>query len=462
MDQFDLIVIGTGQGGVPLATAFADEGKKVAIVERFFFGGSCVNFGCTPTKTMVASARTAWRCREAARWGVSAGDVSVDFSKVMELKQEQIEKGRKGVKESLTDNENIEAIVGHGRFTTADTIEVELNQSGSRTIKSDTIVINTGTRGRIPKVQGLTEVPYLTASTLMYLDEQPEHLIIFGGGFLALEFGQLFRRLGSQVSIIEQSEQVADREDREIADLMQEYLTEDGVNVYCDSEISKVSGKEGDITVHFTRKGDEKKITGTHLLIAAGRRPNSDDLGLDKADVRADDKGNVTVNEKLETNVKGVYAMGDVKGGPAFTHVSYDDFRILKANLLEGGNKDIKDRLVPYTVFTDPQLGRIGLSEEQAKEKGIAYKVASMPMDKNSRAVETGLTRGLMKVLVSADDDSIIGVAMLGDQGGEMMTALQMAMYGKLPYTQVRDMMIAHPLYCESFNNLFQEVENPS
>lgn len=461
MDQFDLIIIGTGQGGVPLASAFAADGKKVAIIERYLFGGSCVNFGCTPTKTMVASARTAWRSREAGRWGVNTGKVSVDFAKVMKRKQDEIENGRQGVTKSLTEEDNIDAIEGHARFTDKDTIKVTLNKGGTRVLRSDTIVINTGTRGRIPEVEGIDEVSYLTASTLMDLEEQPEHLIIMGGGFLALEFGQLFCRLGSKVSIIEQSEQVADKEDREIADLIQQYLTEDGVDIYCNSEISKVSENAGKISIDFKQKDSARSLSGSHLLIAAGRMPNTDDLGLDKAGVETDDHGHIKANDRLETNVKGIYVIGDAKGGPAFTHVSYDDFRVLKANLLDGENKNTKDRLVPYTVFTDPQLGRIGLSEEQAKEKGLRYKVAKMPMEKNARAVETGLTRGEMKVLINPENDLIIGVAMLADQGGEMMTALQMAMHGKVPYTHIRDMMIAHPLYCESFNNLFQKVEDP-
>jgi pyruvate/2-oxoglutarate dehydrogenase complex dihydrolipoamide dehydrogenase (E3) component len=261
--------------------------------------------------------------------------------------------------------------------------------------------------------------------------------------------------------MIEKSEQVADREDREIADLIQEYLTEDGVDIYCSSEISKVSEEGGKLTVHFKRNGKSASVTGTKLLLAAGRMPNTDDLGLDKAGVETDGHGYIKSNDRLETNVRGIYVIGDAKGGPAFTHVSYDDFRILRANLLEEADKSVKNRLVPYTVFTDPQLGRVGLSEEQAKEKGIRYKIARMPMKNNAHAVENNLTRGVMKVLVSADDDLILGVAMLAEQGGEIMTILQMAMHGKIPYTHIRDMMIAHPLYSESLNNLFQEVKDP-
>lgn len=449
--HYDLIVVGAGQGGGPLAGAAATAGLRVAVVERAHVGGTCVNEGCTPTKTMVASAKTAYLARRSADFGVHTGAVRVNLAEVRDRKNKVVEDFRNGSQKSLESKPGLDLIWGEARFTSPKSLEVALNAGGSRTVSAERVVLNTGQRPSAPPLPGLDTVPYLDSTSIMDLGEVPEHLMILGGGYIGVEFGQMFRRFGSSVTIVQRGSQLLPREDPDVAEAVADILRDDGVTVLLNTDTERVSGENG---VTLTLKGGET-VTGSHLLAATGRTPNTDRLGLAAAGVRTDERGYITVNERLETTVPGVYAIGDVKGGPAFTHVSYDDFRILRENLLNGGDRTIKGREVPYTVFIDPQLGRMGLSESEASERGLNIKVAKMLMSRVARAIETGETRGLMKVVIDADTDKLLGAAILGIEGGEIMSLLQVARMGGLPYTAIRDATFAHPTLAESLNNLF-------
>ena len=448
---FDLIIIGSGQAGGPLASAAAQAGRRVALIEREHVGGTCINDGCTPTKTMVASARVAYLARRAADFGVHTGPVRVDMVRIRERKAEVVASFRDGGQQRLETQENLELIWGEAAFTAPKTLTVALSGGGERTLEAETVVVNVGQRPSVPPLDGLKGVPFLTSTTVMELGAVPEHLLILGGGYIGLEFAQMFRRFGSEVTIIQRGKQLLPREDQDIADAVTDILREDGVTVLLETGAEAVSSQNG---VTVTLSGG-KTVSGSHLLVATGRTPNSDSLNLQAAGVETDDKGYVKTDDRLETSAPGVYAVGDVKGGPAFTHISYDDFRILKSNLLDGGSKTTKGRDVPYTVFIDPQLGRVGLSEDDAKKQGKKVKVATLPMTQVARAIETDETRGLMKVLVDAETDQLLGAAVLGLEGGEIMSLLQVAMMGGLPYTALRDATFAHPTLAESLNNLF-------
>lgn len=453
---FDFIVIGSGQAGGPFASAAAQAGKRVALIERAHIGGTCVNEGCTPTKTMVASARVAYLARRAADYGVETSGVSVDMLKVRARKDGIVARSRDGNQRSLEAQENLDLIWGEARFSGPKTLEVALNAGGSRTLSAETIVINTGERPALPKLDGVEDVPYLTSTTVMELGEVPEHLLVVGGGYVGLEFAQMFRRFGSEVTIIQRGKQLLPREDENVAEAVTTILREDGVTVLLNSATERVEGTSQGVALSL--KGG-KRVEGSHLLVATGRTPNSDRLDLEAAGVTTDERGYIEVNGQLETRVPGIYALGDVKGGPAFTHIAYDDFRILRANMLQGENRSIEGRLLPYTVFIDPQLGRVGLSETEARAQGLSIKVAQMPMTGAARAREVDEARGLMKVVIDADTDRLLGAAILGLEGGEIMGALQIAMMGGLPYTALRDAAFAHPTLIESLNNLFMTLD---
>lgn len=455
---FDLIVVGSGQGGGPLASAFAGAGRRVALIEREHVGGTCVNDGCTPTKTMVASARVAYLARRAADYGVhvgGVGGVSVNLPEVVARKAEVVAASRDGNQKSFEAQHGLELIWGEARFVGPKTLSVALKGGGTRTLEAGTVVLNVGQRPAIPKLEGLEGVPYLTSKTLLDLTTLPEHLVVLGGGYIGLEFAQMFRRFGSEVTILQRGPQLLGREDEDVAEAVAEVLREDGIAVHLGVGVARAESISSGVALTLE---DGRQVRGSHLLVATGRTPNSDALGLSAAGVEADEGGYIKTNERLETNVPGVYALGDVKGGPAFTHISYDDFRVLKTNLLEGGDATIAGRPEPYTVFIDPQLGRVGLSEREAQEAGVAVKVARLPMSKVARAREVGETRGFMKVLVDAGTGRLVGAAILGLEGGEVMSALQIAMMGGLPYTALRDAPFAHPTLTESLNNLFMTL----
>ncbi len=459
-EQYDAIVIGAGQAGNPLSRALAGAGWKTALVERAHVGGTCVNEGCTPTKTMVASARVAHLTRRADDYGVRTGPVTVDLARVRQRKRDIVESFRVNNRRRIDGTEHLDLLLGEARFVAPKEVEVMLNEGGTRRLAADKILINAGARPRVPDLPGIEAVPYLDSTSVMELDQVPEHLLVIGGGYIGLEFGQMFRRFGSQVTIVQRGAQLLAREDSDVAEQVTDILREDGIEVLLETQpVSVERDAGGRIQLAVRSLIGNHILSGSHLLVATGRVPNTDCLHLGAAGIEVDRRGFVRVDSRLETNVPGIYALGDIKGGPAFTHISYDDYRILEANLLEGGDATTEGRLVPYTVFIDPQLGRVGLSEREARAQGLRFRVAKMPMSWVARALETDESRGFMKAIVDGDTDQILGAAILGIEGGEIMAVLQMAMIGGLPYTALRDAIFAHPTLAESLNNLFATLQ---
>jgi pyruvate/2-oxoglutarate dehydrogenase complex dihydrolipoamide dehydrogenase (E3) component len=453
-ERFDAIIVGTGQAAKPLAGALAKAGKKTASIETKHVGGTCVNEGCTPTKTMVASGRVAYLARRGADYGVRTAPISIDLTKVRQRKRDVVESFRSGNEKRLA-GENLELIYGFAHFTGPKTLSIDLRAGGTRTLEADWIFLNTGLRAAIPNIDGIHDVPSLTNESIMELDAVPEHLVILGGGYVGLEFGQMFRRFGSRVTIIHHGKQLLNQEDADVAEEVKKILTEDGIEILLEAETTSARKAADSIQLTVKHRGETRIITGSHLLIAAGRIPNTDALNLPATGVAADPHGYIKVNEYLETNAPGVYALGDVKGGPAFTHISYDDYRVVAGNLLNGQHRSIRDRILPYTVFMDPQLGRIGLTESEARRQGRKIRVAKMPMTYVARAIETAETRGFMKIIVDTETEVILGAAVLGIEGGEIATMVQIAMQGGLKYTALRDGIFSHPTLAESLNNVF-------
>ncbi len=458
--QFDTIIIGSGQGGNPLAMALAGAGMHTALIERKHVGGTCINEGCTPTKTMVASGRVAYLARRAADYGVRVGPISIDMAKVRQRKRDIVDNFRNGSQSGLEKTANLELIFGDASFTGPGTVVARLRSGGERTLSAKYIFINAGTRASRPKLDGLDAVPFLDNVSIMELDAVPDHLLILGGGYIGLEFGQLFRRLGSRVTIVQSGRQLLTREDPDVAEEVTSILRQDGVEVVLNAKATGVAQASEGIRLSIESPGDATALVGSHLLVATGRVPNSDTLNLETAGIQTDKRGFIQVNDRLETNAEGVYTLGDIKGGPAFTHISYDDFRIVRSNLLEKKSASTKNRQVPYALFIDPQLGRVGLSEIEARAQGRNIRVAKLPMNHVARAIEVDETRGFMKVIVDADTNLILGAAILGIEGGEIMSAIEIAMMGKLPYTALRDGTFAHPTLTESLNNLFMAMDN--
>ena len=457
--HYDCLVIGSGQAANPLSQALANAGLRTALIEREHVGGTCVNEGCTPTKTMVASARVAHLARRGADYGVLTGPIQIDLKKVRERKRNIVESFRTGGEKRVGNTKGLDLILGEAKFIGPKVLRVKKRDGGEVELSGDKIFINAGCRPTLPELDGLAAIPYLTSTSIMELDAVPEHLIILGGGYVGLEFGQMFRRFGSRVSIVQSGEQLLGREDVDVAEAVLQILREDGIDVLLNAKATGVAESATGIDLTVEQSGKTVKLSGSHLLLATGRSPNADSVDAAAAGLQLDKHGYIRVNDKLETNVPGVYALGDINGGPAFTHISYDDFRIIRSNLLEGGNASIANRLVPYTVFIDPQLGRVGLTESEARASGRKIRVAKMPMSWVARALETDETRGLMKVIVDAESKQILGAAILGIEGGEVMTQVQLAMMGKLPYTVLKDAVLAHPLLAESLNNLFAYFE---
>ncbi|ALJ00996.1 mercuric reductase [Rufibacter tibetensis] len=459
MKQYEAIIIGSGQGGTPLAMKLAQQGWNVALVEKQYAGGTCVNVGCTPTKTMIASAKVAYTVAQAGKWGVEVNDFKLHLPAVLERKRKVVESFRQGSEKGMEETENLCFIRGEASFIDRKTLRVTLKDGGEETLSANKIFIDVGTRAALPDVAGLRETDYLTSTTLLELEEVPERLIILGGGYIGLEFGQMYRRFGSQVTILDHNQRLLPREDEDIAAEVLKFLEAEGIQVITGAQTTKVQ-KEGKYLNVTLKIGDEERIiTGSHILVSAGRTPNTDTLNLPAAGVELDKRGYIKANDRLETSAPGIYAIGDVKGGPAFTHISYNDYLILYENLVEGKNDSIQNRMVPYTMFTDPQLGRVGITEQEARKSNLNIKVATLPMAHVARAIEIGDTRGMMKAIVDAGTGKILGVAIVGQEGGEVMSVLQMAMVGNVTWRQIKDMVFAHPLYAESLNTLFMKLE---
>jgi pyruvate/2-oxoglutarate dehydrogenase complex dihydrolipoamide dehydrogenase (E3) component len=460
--RYDAIVIGSGQGGAPLAKALAATGRRTALIEREHVGGTCVNEGCTPTKTMVASARVAYLARRGADYGVRTAGVSVDMGKVRDRKRAIVDKFRGGNERSIARTEHLELIRGEARFTGPHTVEVapaaRAGDGVGRVLSADWIFINTGARPSRPRLPGLEGVQVLDSTSVMELDAVPSHLLVLGGGYIGIEFGQMFRRFGARVTLVQRGRQLLAREDPDVAGAVEGILKEDGIEMLLGADAQRVErAPDGAIRLTVHDRGVERVLAGSHLLVATGRTPNTDRLNLAAAGIQAEPGGYIRVNDRLETTAPGVYCLGDAKGGPCFTHISYDDFRVLEANLLHGEARSIANRVVPYCVFMDPELGRIGLSETDARNKDRPVKVFTMPMKDVARALEMDEPRGLIKAVVDGETRQILGCAVLGVMGGELMTVVEVAMMGRLPYTALRDATIAHPALAEALNNLFDQ-----
>ncbi len=461
MKEFDAIVIGAGQAGVPLAKKLALAGFKTVLIERRWVGGTCVNDGCTPTKAMVASARMAYMAGRSHDLGVDIPSFKVDLKKIVARKNKIVEQFRGGSVAGIEKTENLTLIYGEAKFKDDHTIYVNGNDGSFENYTAAHIFINTGAAPVIPDIEGLNDISYLTSTTILDLDEVPEHLLIVGGGYVGLEFGQMFKRFGSKVTLLEKSPSMMPKEDDDVCVVMTDIFKEDGIDVLTETKAVKFDKvSDGRIKVTVDHKGKEATHTCSHVLLASGRKPQTETLGLENTSIECDDHGHIKVNEFLETKVKNVYALGDVKGGPAFTHISYNDYVVVLNNILEGRKVSIKGRMVPYCMFTDPQLGRIGITEHEAEEQGINYLVAKIPMKNVARAIETAETRGFMKAVVDKESKQILGATIIGAQGGELMTVLQMAMMGKITYEEIRYAIFAHPLYAESLNNLFMSIHD--
>jgi pyruvate/2-oxoglutarate dehydrogenase complex dihydrolipoamide dehydrogenase (E3) component len=455
MTKFDAIVIGSGQAGNPLAQKLADQGWSVALIEQGQLGGTCVNSGCTPTKTMMASAQVAHYARSAARWGVQAADVRADLARIVARKDQIVGQWRSGLEKKLQDRKNLHWYRGHARFVAPHRVRV-----GEEELESDRIFIDAGARTIIPHVEGLDRVNYLTNASILELTELPEHLLILGGGYIGLEFGQMFRRFGSQVTIVDHNDQILPREDADVVDDLREALESEGIRFVLRAQADRVATERERITLSVRVENSSLSLEGSHLLVATGRRPNSDDLGLDAAGIETDGQGFIRVNSRLETSVRGIWALGDIKGGPAFTHISYNDFQIVYANLIEGRTLSTDNRQVPYCVFTDPQLGRVGLTEKEARATGRRLKIGKIPMSWVARAIEKDETAGLMKLVVDADTDRILGAAVLSTEGGELIQILGAAMLAGAPYTLLKGAVYIHPTLAEGFWTLMEQVKS--
>lgn len=452
--KYDAIIVGSGQAGNPLSESLTDQGLKVALIEKAHLGGTCINTGCTPTKTMVASAQVAHYARNAARWGVHTGKVRVSLPKIVARKNAIVRRFRGGHQRKVNSRENLHLYRGHARFLGPRQVAV-----GKHVLESERIFINTGTRTDIPLIDGLGRGAYLTNATLMELIRLPKHLLVLGAGYIGLEFGQMFLRFGSRVTVIHRGEEILTREDPDVAGELQKILVAEGMQFIMNARTTRVAKRNGRITLSLEEGNRSRTVTGSHLLVATGRRPNTDDLDLGKAGVEADQRGYIKVNDRLETSVPGIWALGDVKGGPAFTHISYDDYQIVYGNLFEGKNLTTENRLVPYSVFTDPQLGRVGMTERAAKATGRKLKIGKIPMSWVARAIERDETAGLMKLVVDAETDRILGAAILGTEGGELIQILGAVMLAGAPYTILKGAIYIHPTLAEGFFSLMDDVK---
>ena len=455
--QFEVLILGSGEAGKLLAWHMAQSGRRTAVVERRWVGGSCPNIACLPSKNEIWSARVAHLTQHAAQFGTMiTGPVTTDMAKVRQRKRNMVE-GEIAFHLHNYQTTGGELIMGTGRFVAPKTLEVRLNDGGTRVLAADQVFLNIGTHAAIPSVPGLEAASPLTHIEALELDYLPSHLVVLGGGYVGLEMAQAYRRFGSRVTIIQSGPQLMTREDPDVAEEMQRILSDEGIQILIAAETLNVNGRSGEevgLTVR-TRSG-EQQIEGSDILVGTGRVPNTAGIALEQAGVELDDRGYIRVNERLETTASDVWAMGECAGSPQFTHVSHDDFRIIRDNLA-GGNRSTRDRLVPYCMFTDPPLARVGLSEGEAQREAITARVARLPMSAVLRTETTDETQGFMKALVGSDD-RILGFTMIGAEAGEVMTVVQTAMMAGLPFAKLRDAVIAHPTMAEGLGPLFANV----
>jgi pyruvate/2-oxoglutarate dehydrogenase complex dihydrolipoamide dehydrogenase (E3) component len=456
-EHYDVLILGSGGGGKLTAWHMARSGLRTAVVERRWIGGSCPNIACLPSKNEIRSAFIAHCARTGAEYGVMTGPVKVDMGKVIARKRAMVEAlvatHLKNYRES-----GAELIMGSGRFVGAKTLEVNLNDGGTRTLTGDKVFLNVGTHAAIPNVPGLEATKPMTHIEALELDVLPAHLIVIGGGYAGLELAQAYRRFGAEVTVIESAPQLMSREDADASHEIRRILAGEGIQIHLPAEFVKAGGRSGDqVSVVVRTGGAERTIEGSHILLAAGRVPNTAGIGLDKAGVELDGRGFVKVNERLETSAPEVWALGECAGSPMFTHISEDDFRIVRDNL-NGGKRSTRERFTPYCMFTDPPLAHVGLSEGEAARQGVRTRVAKLPMKAVLRAQATGETEGFMKALIAESDDRILGLTMVGAEAGEVLAVVQTAMMAGLPYTKLRDADYAHPTFSEGFNFLFSAV----
>jgi pyruvate/2-oxoglutarate dehydrogenase complex dihydrolipoamide dehydrogenase (E3) component len=455
MGDHDAVIIGTGQSGPSLARRLVAAGQKVAVIERKFFGGTCVNTGCTPTKTLVASAYAAFLARRAGDYGVTiGGPVGVDMKAVKARKDAIASASRRGVERSLKTLEGCSVYEGHARFAADKKVAVNGFELGA-----DRIFINVGGRASIPPIPGLDRIPYFTNSSMMDIDFLPSHLIILGGSYIGLEFAQVYRRFGSEVTVIELAPRLIAREDDDVSHAVAEFLKEEGIDVRVDSKVIGVEKQGNSIAVNVESAGKISQVVGTHVLVAIGRRPNTDDLGLDKAGIATDPHGYIQVDDQLRTNVPGIWAMGDCNGRGAFTHTSWNDFEIVAANILDNDQRRVSDRITAYALYTDPPLGRVGMTEAEVRKTGKPALISTMPMEDVSRAYEKSETKGFMKILVDRDSKQFLGASLLGLAGDDVIHCILDLMYAKVPYTVMQRAMHIHPTVSEFIPTMIGELK---
>jgi len=454
MSDYDAIVIGAGQSGPALARRLVAAGQRVAFAERKLFGGTCVNTGCTPTKTLVASAYAVFLARRAGDYGVTVGGpIGVDMKAVKARKDAIVEPSRKGVERSLKTLKGCTVHEGHARFSGPKEVKV-----GNETLKADRIFINVGGRAVVPSIPGLDQVPYLTNSSMMDVDFLPPHLIVLGGSYIGLEFAQIYRRFGSEVTVIELAPRLIPREDEDVSQAVAGFLQDEGIDIRVDSKVVGAEKKGNDLVVSIATEGKQSQVAGSHLLLAIGRRPNTDDLGLDQAGIAIDPRGYIEVDDQLRTNVPGVWALGDCNGRGAFTHTSWNDFEIVAANLLDNDPRRVSDRITAYALYTDPPLGRAGMTEAEVRKSGRPALMATMAMEDVSRAYEKGETNGFMKILVDQETKQILGASLLGVSGDEVVHCILDVMYAKAPSTVLRRAMHIHPTVSEFIPTMLEDL----
>jgi pyruvate/2-oxoglutarate dehydrogenase complex dihydrolipoamide dehydrogenase (E3) component len=457
LQDFEILVIGSGEAGKHLTWNMAQAGHRTAVVERKYIGGSCPNIACLPSKNVIRSAKANWFARHGAEYGIHTGPVSTDMSGVFNRKRKMVEAGVQFHLDRFKET-GAELIRGEARFVAPKTVEVRLSEWGARTIRGDRVFLDLGSHASIPDTPGLAAAKPLTHVEALDLERVPEHVIVLGGGYVGLELAQALRRFGSNVTVVERGSQIAAAEDPDVAQALLENFTSEGIEVLLDTRVREVGGLSGQKVRVVAENGHgHNAIEGTDLLVATGRTPNTQGIGLEAAGVELDARGYIKVNERLETTAPGVWALGDCAGSPQFTHVAFDDFRVVRENL-SGGNRTTQDRLIPFCMFTDPELARVGFNETEAKKRDIAYRLAKMPMAGVLRAVTLGETRGFVKMLVDAKSDRILGFTVLGAEGTEMMAAVQTAMLGGLPYTVLRDAIFTHPTAAEGLVYLLASV----